>query len=94
MMQILTPNGLKANVPESLEEDDTPRFNFNEDSDKAINYYNKYGYVIFSKCISIENCIQLKNLWDKNIKPYKGKIYRQTTAKAEINQFNDSLVNH
>ena len=90
MIQILTPNGLKANVPESLEEDDTPRFNFNEDSDKAINYYNKYGYVIFSKCISIENCIQLKNLWDKNIKPYKGKIYRQTTAKAEINQFNEN----
>ncbi len=88
MIEIHTPNGLKAYVPETIYEDDTPRFNFIDDSDKAINYYNNYGYVIFSKCIPVDSCIQLKDLWDKKIKPYKGKIYRQTTAKAESNLFN------
>ena len=90
MIQLSTPNGLVANVPEVLEEDNSPRFNVTTDNQEAIDYYNNYGYVIFSNCISKDKCEKLRNLWDQQVKPYKGKIYRQTTAKAEKNKFNNN----
>ena len=55
-----------------------------------VNLATNYGYVIFSNCISKDNCDKLRNLWDQQVKPYKGKIYRQTTAKAEKNKFNNN----
>ena len=80
MIEIHTPNGLKAYVPETIHEDDTPRFNFIDDSDKAINYYNNFGYVIFSKCIPVDSCIQLKDLWDKKM-VYQGfRVMPYSTA--------------
>ena len=90
MIHLNTPNGLKASVPENRNEDDTPRFDINLNIEGALNYYKKQGYVIFSKCVSEEACNELRNLWDNEIKPHKGKIYRQTTAKAEKNLFNEN----
>ena len=88
MIELLTPNGLKAEVPETKIEDNTPRFDVYQDMENAISYYKSNGYVIFSSLISHKNCDQLRDLWEKSIKLYKGKIYRQTTAKAEKNLFN------
>ena len=31
------------------------------DNEAAINYYNNYGYVIFSNCISKDKCEKLRN---------------------------------
>jgi phytanoyl-CoA hydroxylase len=90
MLRLFTPNKLEVKVPETITEDNTPRFNGNNDLDSAVDYYNENGYVIFSSFVSKEQCDQLKNLWNKSIKPYKGTIYRQTTAKAEKNTFNDN----
>jgi len=89
MINLHTPNGLSVEVPETEAEDNTPRFNVNEDLKSASNYYKNNGYVIFSSLITNEVCTQLRSLWEKNIKPYKGTIYRQTTAKAEKNLFNE-----
>ena len=90
MIQLFTRNGLKANVPENNGEDISNKFNVNLEINKALDYYNKNGYVIFSKCVSKENCEDIRKLWESNIKNYKGKIYRQTTAKAEVNKFNEN----
>ena len=90
MIELYTPNGLRAEVPETKAEDNTPRFNIEKDTVGAINYYRENGYVIFSGCVSEENCNKLRDLWDKIIKPYRGTIYRQTTAKAEKNILNDN----
>ena len=90
MIELYTPNGLRAEVPETEAEDNTPRFNIEKDTVGAINYYRKNGYVIFSGCVSKENCNKLRDLWEKIIKPYRGTIYRQTTAKAEKNIFNEN----
>ena len=90
MIQLYTPNGLRTEVPETKAEDNTPRFNIEKDTVGAINYYRENGYVIFSGCVSQESCNKLRDLWEKNIKSYKGKIYRQTTAKAEKNILNDN----
>jgi len=88
MINLLTPNGFSVEVPENKDEDTTPRFDVNLEAEEAVKYYKDNGYVIFSSCVSQESCNQIRNLWEKNIKPYKGTIYRQTTAKAEKNLFN------
>ena len=89
MIELHTPNGLSVEVPETKAEDNTPRFDVNEDMKNAVSYYKDNGYVIFSSCISQESCNQLRNFWEKNIKSYQGTIYRQTTARAEKNLFNE-----
>ena len=89
MLELYTPNELRVEVPETKAEDNTPRFDVNESMESAVSYYKDNGYVIFSSCVSQKSCDQLRNLWEKNIKSYKGTIYRQTTAKAEKNLFNE-----
>lgn len=88
MIQINTPNGLIVEVPNTKSEDDTPRFNVLSNSEKAFSYYTNHGYVIFSRCVNKEVCDKIRNNWETEIKPFKGKIYRQETAKAEKNIFN------
>ena len=90
MITLQTPNGFSVEVPENKLEDTTPRFNVNSDMESAVKYYKDNGYVIFTECVSQENCTQIRNIWEKNIKPFKGTIYRQTTAKAEKNLFNQN----
>ena len=88
MIHLHTPNGFGIEVPENQDEDTTPKFDVNLESEAAVKYYKVNGYVIFSGCVSNESCEQIRNLWEKSVKPYKGTIYRQTTAKAEKNLFN------
>ena len=90
MIELHTPNGLKSMVPENEAEDTTPRFNVENNLEDGVKYYKDKGYVIFNSCVTKENCDKLKDLWEKIIKPYKGTIYRQTTAKAEKNILNEN----
>ena len=90
MIELHTPNGLKSMVPESKAEDTTPRFNIENNLEDGVRYYKDKGYVIFTGCVSKENCSGLKDLWEKIIKPYKGTIYRQATAQAEKNILNEN----
>ena len=71
MIELYTPNGIRVEVPETKIEDATPRFNVEIDKENAINFYKDNGYVIFNGCVLEENCIKLRNLWEKIIKPYK-----------------------
>ena len=89
MLDLYTPNKIKVKVPETQIEDDTPRFNLDDDLKKANDYYNDYGYVIFSSAVSVKSCEKLREYWNKEVKPHKGTIYRQATAKAEKNIFNE-----
>jgi phytanoyl-CoA hydroxylase len=90
MINLLTPNGLKVEVPETQTEDITPKFNVDNEMEIALEYYKNNGYVLFSSLIAKEACEKLRVFWKQNIKPYKGTIYRQTTAKAEKNSFNNN----
>ena len=90
MIELHTPNGLRAFVPENEAEDTTPRFNVENNLEEGVKYYKDKGYVIFNSCVTKENCDKLRDLWEKIIKPYKSTIYRQTTAKAEKNIFNEN----
>jgi len=89
MIDLYTPNKLEVRVPETRTEDDTPRFNINDDLEKAKKYYNDNGYVVFSSVVAQKTCKELRSHWEEKVKPYKNTIYRQATAKAEKNLFND-----
>ncbi len=82
MLKLRTPNGLHANVPETPEEDVSPRFTLDR-LDDAEAYYRSEGYVIVRGAVSSQACDVMRALWADEVKPYPGKIYRQATAKLE-----------
>lgn len=87
MLQYPTRNGLPCSTPEHQEEDPTPKF-LPADSEQAASYYRENGYVVFKNIISPSLCRQFMEFWQKEVKPYQGFIYRQTTAMAEKNTLN------
>lgn len=88
MIELKTPRGLPVNVPETDEEDPSPKFALNEIA-AAVQYYDKTGYVVIRGAIDPEACERLKELWASEVKPSSSFIYRQATAKAERHVFND-----
>ena len=56
--------------------------------EKAGNYYKDNGYVVLKNILSKNSCDVLIDSWNKEVKPFKGFIYRQATAKLEKNIFN------
>lgn len=89
MIALQTPRGLSVAVPESLSEDPSNRFA--PDELEAIRaYYLENGYVVVRGVVSAETCTTMRRLWDEQIKPCDGFIYRQTTARAEKHQLNEN----
>ena len=84
-----TKNGLYCKVPENDEEDSSPKFKLVDDSYKAKKFYEENGYIILKKITSIENCDLFVKSWDQEVKPFKGFMYRQASAKLEKNFFNN-----
>ena len=89
MKNLFTTSKLKVKVPEDINEDTSLRFDISK-KEEAKKYYDENGYVIFSGLIDEEHCDLIRTYWETNIKNYKGKIYRQTGGKAEINKFNEN----
>jgi len=75
-------------VPETASEDPSPRF-APDDGASIKAYYEANGYVIVKGLISAEVCDAQRALWDQEVKPFRGYIYRQATAKAERHVFNE-----
>jgi phytanoyl-CoA hydroxylase len=89
MLELKTPRGLAVRVPETLSEDPSPRFNSDElPQIKA--YYEGNGYVIVRKLLSTDICDAQKRLWEEEVKPFGGYIYRQATGKAEKHVLNQN----
>jgi phytanoyl-CoA hydroxylase len=89
MLVLSTPRGLPVRVPEDPTEDPSPRFNPNE-LQAIRSYYEENGYVIVAKLFAAETCDAQRRLWEEEVKPFGGYIYRQATAKAEKHVFNDN----
>lgn len=87
MLKLYTKKNIPVDVPENINEDSTPRFAL-KDIKNAKKYYSENGYVIFSNFVPPEACDKIRNLWNDEVKNFKGKLYRQTTGKAERNKFN------
>jgi phytanoyl-CoA hydroxylase len=89
MIALTTPRGLPVLVPEGLAEDPSPRFAAHE-AGKLRAYYEENGYVIVKSVLAPEICDKQRRLWDQEVKPFRGFIYRQATAKAERHVFNEN----
>src|ERR1700719_157123 len=89
MLELTTPRGLPVHVPETAAEDPSPRFKPHE-IDALRKYYQENGYVVVSKLFSAETCDAQRRLWEEEVKPFGGYIYRQATAKAEKHVFNQN----
>jgi phytanoyl-CoA hydroxylase len=89
MLELTTPRGLPVQVPETPAEDPSPRFKPDE-LDAIRNYYRENGYVIVRKLFPAETCDAQRRLWEEEVKPFGGYIYRQATAKAEKHVFNQN----
>jgi len=88
-LDLFTKNGLLCRVPETDEEESTPKFNIFDDSLEARIFYKENGYVILKKVFNDCDCNSFIKSWDEEVKPFKGFIYRQATAKLEKNIFNN-----
>ncbi len=89
MIELTTPRGLPVHVPEAPFEDPSPRFTAS-DPEKLWTYYAENGYVIVKSVFAPEVCDRQRALWEQEVKPFSGHIYRQATAKAERHVFNEN----
>jgi len=76
-------------VPETPAEDPSPRFRTTQ-LRAMREYYDEHGYVVVQGMYSGETCDAVRALWNREIKPYRGHIYRQATARAERHVFNEN----
>ena len=89
MIKLKTPRGLPVDVPEVASEDPSPKFDL-VDADGIRAYYEANGYVIVKGIYSAACFETIRALWNSEIKPFRGFMYRQATAKAETHTFNDN----
>ena len=87
MIELLTPRGLRVQVPETIEEDPSPGFDV-ADGEGIRRYYDENGYVVVRGLMNREDCGRLRELWNSQVKPSEAFIYRQATAKAERHSVN------
>jgi phytanoyl-CoA hydroxylase len=87
MIELNTPRGLPVHVPESMAEDPSPRFAGHQ-AEQIRAYYQENGYVIVKSVFAPDVCDTQRGLWEQEVKPFSGHIYRQATAKAEKHVFN------
>jgi len=88
MLELHTPRGLPVCVPETEAEDPSPRFAIH-DAAAIRSYYADNGYVIVKNVFPAAVCDKQRELWNREVKPFDGFIYRQATAKAEKHVFNE-----
>lgn len=75
-------------VPETEAEDPSPKFEVG-DREGFREYYRKNGYAIVKGLLTSEQCQTIRQLWDTEVKPFGGFMYRQATAKVERHAKND-----
>lgn len=88
MIELQTPRGLTVRVPEDEAEDVSARFKIG-DATGIAHYYRQHGYVIVRNLFSPTECGTIRSLWEREVKPFHGFMYRQTTARAERHVKND-----
>jgi len=89
VIKLKTPRGLPVDVPETASEDPSPKFTL-DDAEGIAAYYEANGYVIVKGLYSTDCFQTIRGLWDSDVKPYRGFMYRQATAKAETHVFNEN----
>ncbi len=82
MIELKTPRGLPVQVPVNESEDPSPKFDVS-DLDNFRKYYEDNGYAVLRGLVSAEQCDRIRGLWNTEVKPFDGFMYRQATGKLE-----------
>ena len=88
MIELRTPRGLPVQVPQNDAEDPSPKFDAT-DFEGFSKYYETNGYAIVRGLITASQCDKIRDLWNSEVKPFDGFMYRQATAKLERHVKND-----
>jgi phytanoyl-CoA hydroxylase len=86
-LTIASPTGSLIEIP--VDYDETDFYLTLKTPDQIREYYKTNGYVIQRNVIPPELCDQAKAGFDKEVKPYKGAIYRQSGGDAEKHKFSE-----
>jgi phytanoyl-CoA hydroxylase len=88
MIELKTPRGFTVQVPETADEDRSPKFSV-DDLEGFRAYYEENGYAIIRGLIPAQHCDQIRALWDTEVKRHGGFMYRQATGKVEKHILNN-----
>ena len=80
-----TPGGIAVQV--ALEPSPVGRYRLDQ-LDQACGYLKDQGYVVLEAIYGKGDCDATNAAWDAEVKPYRGHLYRQTTANPERNLLN------
>lgn len=78
LFKIYAPNGREIEIPVKVNDADDPYLNLTDEA--ARDYYDREGYVIFRNLIPAELCDRAVDSFEREVKPYQGYMYRQTTS--------------
>ncbi len=81
------PTGCTIKIPTTAAED-SPYFTIKQ-RDEIRRYYSENGYVVVRHLVPREQCNAALLWFEEEVKPFKGFIYRQTTANPERHVFTE-----
>lgn len=84
---IVSPTGEDVSIPVKVEENDIYKTLDTPEKIKA--YYDENGYVVIRNVIPKEICDEAVSIFLDEVKPYKGRIYRQASANLEKHIFTE-----
>lgn len=87
MHEISSPTGANLTIPSTPAEDQA-YFTLDQ-GEAAAAYYQEHGYVVFRGVVPAGMADNARAAWAAELKPHRGYVYRQTTAKPEVNRVND-----
>jgi phytanoyl-CoA hydroxylase len=81
MFAIPAPHGGRIDIP-TLPDDESIVYPTMADPAAVRRYYEQEGYVVLRGLVDHAACDQMRAVFDEEIKPFDGYIYRQATAKC------------
>ena len=82
MFAIPAPHGQQIEIP-TLPDDEPSRYPTMADPAAVRTYYEEQGYVVVRNLVAAEVCDRMRQIFDEEIKPFGGYIYRQASATPE-----------
>lgn len=86
---IPSPNGVNFEIPTGYDPVTDVYYNL-RDKERTRNFYQKNGYVIQRGLISAEMCDAVMDAFKREVKPYKGSLYRQASGNPEKHVLKDN----
>jgi phytanoyl-CoA hydroxylase len=80
-------DGRDVEIPISIADDYS--YFFAEEESAIRTYYDENGYAVVRNLLPAELCDEVQASFEAEVKPFRGFIYRQTTARPERHVFTD-----